>query len=103
MNYICSHCTGATGEEHSFTLEREPRFCPWCGQKRHVKTLEEYLRRKLDDTRGERDRWKQKYRDLKDEHDELTDELSDLTLDSDHEWTDEEVTEFVERFDGSHI
>jgi len=42
--YICSQCTGRSGEEHTFRLGEEPNTCPYNGcEKRHIKIIEEFL------------------------------------------------------------
>lgn len=50
--YICSQCTGRSGEEHTFRLGEEPNACPYNGcEKRHIKTIEAYLRQRLEDVK----------------------------------------------------
>ena len=65
--YICSHCTGSTGNEHTFVLDREPNYCPWCGQERPVKTIEEYLREQLEDERWEKNHYKDRLEECEDD------------------------------------
>lgn len=68
--YICSQCTGRSGEEHTFRLGETPKACPYNGcPERYIKTIEAYLREQLEDARFEAERWEDKYYELKNDGD----------------------------------
>ncbi|AGM11497.1 hypothetical protein M199_gp169 [Halogranum tailed virus 1] len=72
--YICSQCTGRSGEEHTFHLSQTPKACPYNGcPERYIKSIETYLREQLEDAEWEAERWEDKYYELKEKQDGDTD------------------------------
>jgi len=66
--YICSQCTGRSGEEHTFRLGEQPKACPYNGcPERYVQTIESYLREQLEDARFETGLKEDKIDDLREE------------------------------------
>jgi len=80
MKYICSQCTGRSGEEHTFHLDETPRACPYCGTQEdyHLQTIEEYLREQLSDAEWDADHWEEKYDEMKVEKKELEVKVDEL-------------------------
>ena len=58
QEFICTECTGMSGEEHRFnvSVDDRPIFCPFCGNDRPVKPVEKYLRSKIEELEGEIER-----------------------------------------------
>lgn len=79
MKYICTECTGNTGEEHTFYLDEEPKACPYhgCGE-RHIETIETYLRERIEDLEWEVDRYEERYETKKKEYKGAEERIEEL-------------------------
>lgn len=79
MKYICTQCTGRSGEEHTFHLDETPKSCPYHGcPDRHIRSIEQYLRQRLDDMEFELELKEDKVDELKEEKKELQERLDEL-------------------------
>jgi len=84
--YICSQCTGRSGEEHTFQLGEQPKACPYHGcPEQYVQTIESYLREQLEDAYMEADRIREQRNkhaeaeaSLRQEKADLEDRIDDL-------------------------
>lgn len=96
--YICTDCTGRSGEEHTFKLSQQPKACPFNGcDGRYVKTIESYLRQQLDDAewkanhqKEQRKEFQEKIRTMK----PLAEQMA-----TGEGWDDDQLQLFLNQFD----